>query len=848
MASETMAQPSCTEENPDVDECQENIPPGVTAAAEMSKLKVQVGDVIGYSSAQPSGENKRLSDPCTSSTPAPASGDGVLKTRSRLSGLQSALTPILKYLNIGHKGSSPESLKRGNGARLSVPSFSLGVPAAHSTRKMPTLGDKDAPMCWLQDEYLPEMTLLNDTCDSTMQMTRNDSALPDSMPTTPVTTKSTKSTFSTLHSSTQSAATDTGINAQKACPQSETLRPLQPNVKLSNTSEIQPPELPKQNWSTSTDFDAKMDDIPASMYAPERWLDDRYFPEITLLDVTHDSEPSPGVQTSSVDIKLEKPPVDNVENGKLSSETSGHTEPASLPEPGKLDMTQSEELSTLTGNVTHTPISSFSEPSEKCVEENVIKTTLEVTRDISMGSVLESSTSPSGSSGENRVKSQSSAEDSLTHPGNVTHDISSSSNMSIQCASASDMQCNSLKNVTSEFYINPVETSSAADANKEELLRTHDAESTGEEPQPNPEAVECVNRTFTTDEPSTHNKTLDLPSSNGNSPKAESEATDQVRADFKEATETSLVMNQSSSAGKASVSSEVNNATFDRHSLQKSRASTHLGEASTTSFCLQNTFDRQPASKQNGTITLSETNSSNAQQKTLEKPSPSKVCNATTTLNSSEVHPPDLPRQDGTTGTPYDTFEANSSVEVASGADQRETGGGSRSGVPVKDSLSDSLGHQSMAVENNNTNTFNLDDTLDLKLDALVTSTPMPNSKMFNPSVECGEGKAMGAQRKLYGGGPSNPVGQMPSNIVSDRKTFLTQPGAKSFWPPATAASHLLRYKPASTLPGKCEPSASGLPMTRLRAQAEALKTTAASDAAQAVGLHMSVTLQSAKC
>ncbi|XP_023266973.1 mucin-5AC-like isoform X1 [Seriola lalandi dorsalis] len=863
MASKTTVQPSCVQKNPEVDECRENIPPGGTAAVGTSKLKVQVGDMIEYSSAQPSGENKPLSDTCFSSTPAPASSNGGVKAKSRISGLQSALTPILKYLNIGNKGSSPEPLKRGNNPRLSVPFCVTTADCQNSTggsRQNPnsdlssshsgrSLNDEVAPMCWLYDEQLPEITLLNDTCDSTMQMTRNDSALPDSMPATPVKTWTVNSTFPTLQPSQLSSSTNINTTAHKPCPQNETVNPLQSSVKDKN-SELYPPELPKHNGTTtSTDLNDKMVDIPESMYAPERWLDDRYFPEITLLDVTRDSEPSPGAETSPMEATQDNPPVDSVKNRRPSSEMSGQI----VAEPGRLDMIQSEESSsTLTGNVTQT-LSSFSEQSDKCVEENVMKASSDVTRDISMGSVLESSRSSSEPCGQNMAKSQTSDEDTLgTHPANVTRDISSSSDMSVQSAETSDVQCNtSLKNVTSELHVKTMETSNTVEANNEELITTHDAELTGIVPQPSPETAKSSNGTFTIGQPSTdlnttaqiscpHNKTLDLPPSNGNRPKAQSEATEQVSADFKNTTETSLIMNQSSSAGNASGSCEVNNATFDRHSLQKSSGNTYLGEASATSVCLQNTFDSKPTSKQNGTITLSETSSSDSHQNTLDKPSPPKVCNPTTSPNddTSEGHPPELPKQNVTTTiTPESTFEANSAVEVASGASGHEAKDHSHPNLPATDSLSDALGHQSMAVESNKANAFNLDDTLDLKVDSLVTSTPMTNSKVFHFSTEREDGKTIAAQKKLYGYGPSNPVGQVPSdvpsNIVSDRKTFLTQPTARSLLPPAKAASQLLKYKPAIMPLRRCEPSTSGLPMTRQRAQAEVLKNTAASDAAQ---------------
>ncbi|GLD57413.1 mucin-5AC-like protein [Lates japonicus] len=282
-----------------------------------------------------------------------------------------------------------------------------------------------------------------------------------------------------------------------------------------------------------------MDDIPESMFAPERWLDDRYFPEITLLDVTRDSEPSPAAEKSSAEVKHNIPPVDIVKNTRPLSELSEKI----VAEPGKLDKSEEcTEESTLTSSVTHT-ISSIGEQSDNCVGENIMKASLEGTRDISMGSILENSGSSSEPSGQNMVNSQTSAEDTLgTHPANVTRDMSSSSDISVQCAtsqiSTSDVQCNtSSKNVTSELNVKPVETSNTVDANSEELLISHDAELTGQVPQQSPKSTQSANGTFsivqlsnlsTTSDLNTtaqiscpQNKTLDLPSSNVNSPKAE---------------------------------------------------------------------------------------------------------------------------------------------------------------------------------------------------------------------------------------------------------------------------------------------------------------------------------------
>ena len=575
---------------------------------------------------------------------------------------------------------------------------------------------------WLEDECLPEMTFLDYTTDSTMEITSNE----------------------------------------------------------GNTSYIQPPELSKHNGKTAgTDQNAKMVDTPDREGQPERWMDERYFPEITLLEVTRDSDLSPAADMSTMEVTQDVPPVDAVKPRRPSSELSGLI----VAEPDGPGMMQSEELSsTLTGSVTNTT-SSFSEQS-KSVQENV-KSSLEATRDISVGSVLEN-TSSSELSGQS-MKSQTSPEDTLgILPSNVTRDLSSSSDVSVQSAESqiapSDVQsATRLKNVTIEIQAKPVETSIAAEANEEELLTGRDTESTGKEPQTTSDLSDSTNLNTTDPSPGARNKTLDLPPSDVNSPKAESVAADQVGADVQSATDTSPDTNQNSSAAESGESCDVQNGN-DTHSLQKSCGTSALGETGAATFSLQNTFDSKP----NGTIT--ETSSSDSRQNTFDKPSP-----------------------------------------------DRETKDHSQS---VPDGLSESLGHQGTDTENHQANTFNLDDTLDLKVVLPETSTPMPSCKDSQFSFQHDTGRAIAAAKKLYGDGPSKPVVQVPpdvpSNLVTNRKTLM-QPAAKSHLPPLKAASQLLKYHPTSALPGRCEPATSRLPMTRQRTQTEAVKNPAPS--AQGVGL-----------
>lgn len=843
MANVTAGQTSCIEEDRENGECCENIPPDVITVPGTPKLKVQVKDMVGYSSKQQRGEKMPLSDNCNFPIPAP------------------------KDSNI--KASSPETLTCGNNGHLTVSSLSScnimancqkppGYSSQHSGQ---SVDFTSASVSWLADENMPEITLLDATCDTTMDLTEDNLALPGSKPSSPVTAGSAHKFISPLFSTNLKAT-------PKRCPQKQAsaLVPLDKHSLLKSTtlrearakafnaqenhSQVDPAEVSKQTGIiASKDHDVQMADVPESIDAPLRWLDDRYFPEITLLDVTCDSMFSP--KTSSLATQG-IPSLDRLQNDVPSPARHEQV----VDDPGTSDMVQSDLSSNLNDNVSHTT----STQSGKNVCENIPEASLEGTRDISISSSLEDS-QPS------LVKAQTSLKDvQSTHPANVTHDMGSSSDMSVSCvaslSSASDTQCNSSKNVTFEPHGEPVENSHSVNAGSEELHTSRDAELTGKVPQPHPKTSGSANSTFTAVEQfpnlstSTHantttqtqclqNKTIEPPEPDFKT-EVQSEAKEEPNSVCKTTTETTSI-NHSASSEKQSASCDVQNVTFDRHSLQKSTGSTLLGEAGGATFSLENNTFNVKSSLQNGTITISDASSSDSQQSTSDKPSLPAVCNSTSSPknDNSEVQPTKMPEgnqapagADSTAKTvcsPEGTFETTPAVEVVSGAAHSETKNHSQSG------LSDTLGHQSVDTEANNGNTFNLDDTLDLKAESLVTSTPMVNSKMFNFHIEREEGQIIGAQKKLYVDAATKLDAQVssdiPSNIICDRKTFLTQPAAKSLLPPLKATSQLLKNRAASALPGRFEPFKSCLPVTRQRTQAETLRNPAAADASEVVGL-----------
>eukprot|EP00066_Takifugu_rubripes_P011878 XP_011601144.1 PREDICTED: uncharacterized protein LOC105416310 [Takifugu rubripes] len=861
MANQNTVQITPVKEIQDIDECCENIPPGVVSFPGTSKLLDQDKDVTGCFPAWKSGENDPRS---VFSTPAPAGAN----PKTGLCGFQSSLTPILKQLNI-HKYSSPPPHE--NSSHLPAPSLSLCNTVTNSqnagsiqpsnaditgTFSRRSLGDANTPVCWLADECMPEITFLDVTCDTTVQLSKNDSAPPDSMPPSPLTTGFVRAFNTPKPLVNKKPDVIQSKGAGTFCPQTNS-----PNRKLlckqsgegtasetSSNNQTSQQEHPSRLFHATQDHsqvaevskgetmagkDSMMVDVPESVDAPLRWLDDRFFPEITLLDVTHDSDFSPKGEMPPLEVKQDVA-VGGLPNNLPSSALGGEVE----VEPGTQDTITSENLSsTVHANVTETT-SSLCEQSDNSVVKNTPKNSVNVTRDISMESALEDSRPSFESSGQSTRKIQTSGLDTPgVHPVNVTRDISSASDMSVDCVAShtQDIECStSSQNVTSEAHCQPGATSTNVTSGQE-LLTSHP---TSRLTAQNQKPTGSVNDTFTivpqsnqdTSAPALtqihglENETLDLPTSNASSPKAQKDVNKPTKGS-KNDNESSPGSVQNFSSG---MPSDRQNSTFEK--LQISTGSTILGGVGATNISSQNNTFTMKSPKQNGTITISETSSRDSQQSSLDKASPQKSPNK----GCVESIPPDTTKKYQTTVTHSDTMTVNvhetqsNPTETASAAAQLDTKDSSHPGLSMKDSFPDTSCHHSLDADENKATTFNLDDTLDLRGDALITSTPMVTCKMFNFSTEREDGKPMAAQKKLYEDGPSKPDHQVhsevPSNIVCDRKTFLAKPAAKSMLPPLKTASQLLRYRPASALPGRPEHLMSGLPVTRQKTQAAALR------------------------
>lgn len=855
------------------DECRENVPPGRTPSSQSLKLEGNIDDTEGCASTNRDADFES----CISSTPAPANNN--VKAKSRLSGIQSALTPILKYLNIGNKGSSPETSAQGNnlGRTSSMKTTRALSQRSERTSSCSKQQTGDAEVCWLADECLPDITLLDATCDATMMLTKNDSAFPDSLPSTPlrahrahtsITPKPSPQTCllknaQSLHPPTVGFLTKESdvvgnTTAEKYClsatqestyakQESSVTTPLTictlssnpPKMEIpltmSNTSshdshhssweklsfsevcstdgthaKAEPTDISKydENASSKADF-------PDSIDAPLCFLDSRFFPEITLLDVTCDNISSPQSKTPSIKVAPNIPSVENSQSKHLSSEKSLDV----TQELNTSNTVQNEEAKSPDDGSAGNKPNSCSEQSVKCVGENIPKASLETTRDISMESVLEDSRPSVESSSQSLDRTQTLVAEAVCgNRANLTRDISSFS-----IASASSECSVNTKNATFDLD----EHAASMNAACEDRPQSLDGDLSTKENQINPKGAESANGTFmiaeqvsdlsansTTPKLPCQNQTLELASN----PSAETDTKDEPLPVTIDTKSTAAISNSCPSIepGAPCVS---HNVTFDRHSLQRSANSIIVGEADgPTSGLENNTFDVK-SSKQNATITMCETSSSNSQQSALEKQTPPKGCPATGSPNGDNA---DRPLATERSGTESDTASEAKTVCTPVGK--------SKSDLSIHGDCDVSV-HQSMGIEENQGSTSCLDDTLDLREELSITSTPMVDSKMFSLNAERDHGK-IPAQKKLYRDPPSMPNGQLSSNIVADRKTFLKQPAAKSLQPPLKVASQLVMKKPPSAIPGRPEPLVSGVPVTRLRSQTEALISTA-SDATQ---------------
>ncbi|XP_017289733.1 uncharacterized protein LOC108246599 [Kryptolebias marmoratus] len=780
MANKTIT--SDIQEDPQSDECRENIPPDVSGEACTSKLKVPAENETLHSSVQLCEENRSALGTGVFSTPAPTGDKNGVKATY---GFQSALTPILKSLNIDNECSNSHLLKCADSPHLSVTLSPISFSKVDCQKSNGESGsmfcEMDAPMCLIEDECLPEITDLNLTY---LQLTTNDSVLPENAP-----------AASKLDDEIKEVQTSTGED-------NNDLREL----------------LPPVNTTESTDLNDKMNCLSKNKSTPA--ATGILETEITLLDASHNVELSPVEQITSMDTTQDFSLVDHLKGNRTSSELCGQI----VSEPDDSVAVLNKEPS------------NSSVRSVKCATETTIGTSLDVT----MASILEKSNSSSDTSGEKMM------EDKVgILPANITHNTSSSSERSAHGAHlpTSDVDFNtSSTRVTSEVGSDPAENSNLRKTEWEETQTSCDIKPTSEVSQQSQTSTASGNRTF------------QLVQSSYMSAASDCNSTASVSCLENKTFEISLVnSSKAESDAREQAKSKVQNVTFDRNSLQKSCDGSTSGEAVAADLGLQNnTVDCKALSQKNCIVTLSEISSSDNDHNISEKPSSPKGSNLTTSPededHSTELPKPETAAADEKVEKHNDTSEAISALESAPAVGECECKDLPQPGLPVSDGHLNVLNNQSMVMVNNKANTFDLDETLDLEANFLVTSTPMTSSKMFNSDNKREADAILAVQKKLYQDDPNKPTNKMasdiPSNIICDRKTFFAKPPPRALCPPSKAASQMLKNKPGSTIPGRLDKVATGLPIKRPKTQAGGVKTTGVEETHRTSGISSSYNLR----
>ncbi|CAN9509071.1 unnamed protein product [Ophioblennius macclurei] len=252
-----------------------------------------------------------------------------------------------------------------------------------------------------------------------------------------------------------------------------------------------------------------------------------------------------------------------------------------------------------------------------------------------------------------------------------------------------------------------------------------------------------------------------------------------------------------------------------------------------------NTTEPGKPSTQNVPLSLPESSSSDSDPKTMDKHSP-KVCNQTASLKevTVEVQLPEQSGSDGTGPAPNpnadnheDTFEVDPVLDASPEEDPSKSVGA------IFDGSADSINHQNLIAVTSKANKFNLDETLDLQMESLVTSTPIVRCKVLTVIPPREEDRNPGAQKKLLGEDSVKPAAlaahDVPPNLICNRKTFLKEQTnfTKPRMPPPKFASEMLKKRAASALPGRFQLVTSSLLMTRQRTQIETSRNATASDA-----------------
>ncbi|PWA16692.1 hypothetical protein CCH79_00017466, partial [Gambusia affinis] len=839
MANTTTTQASYITVDAQVDECRENVPPRDPKAVDSSKLENAENFTFQL-------EEDGV-DAFVSSTPASKNKTSDFQEKPSLSGVQSAVTPVLKDLNIQNKSASPEPFKLRNSPNPAVPSHFYAANCQKSTRDSKTQKNGE-DFSMINDECLPEVTLSDLTSDSMLDLTMNDSVFPERQHATPQLYS--KKTNSSHHQNGFYAKVDDSFQSDLSFR--GIFNDYLQDITLLEVTRVSPVE--------HVSFRDMEHDGAASDHSDQIMTDKS--DTITMEELSSTSGNSAqSSRQNSIKAALEVTQDVTLENSKSVSESGGQ----------KVEKSQNPVDSTQVINITRdlcsscdasTSVDISSSGTERsthelcpeprgnpdCIEAKMV--------------TKESQRSPESETSCQKLEIYQSSDTLCIHAINITQENPPGCDTSVQTARLPAYMDKSSPELESESKDKP-----------EELPTRCDTESTNKESQQTLKPDVSANGTFTVEQLSlqtisiVNNETLDLPPTNVSKAKdVEENGDQQTSVDSK--TETSFVVHQSSCDAKETTFAIGQNATADRDRLQKSKLQIGSAIEETPAPLGQRngTFDYKLPSQLNGTITLAEISSNDSHQSDLGSSSTSKARNATITfkdacsennsskLQTNEAAEPET-KKDGSpnmtfkgaepetkkNGSPNMTFEAAEPETKKDGSPNMTFEGAEpeikKNGSPnmtfesaepeIKKNGSPNMTFEAplqpanVSIYLSQSDLSDFDENLVLRPQCLASSTPMVSIKMYTLETRREPGHILAAQKKLYGKTPTEPSNTVkPSNIIGDRKTFFKQPTAKNLYPSSKIASELLKRNPSA--------AATGLLVKQQRPDGEAAKSSAA--------------------
>ncbi|XP_008435029.1 uncharacterized protein LOC103481400 isoform X2 [Poecilia reticulata] len=792
MANTTTPQASYITEDPQADECRENVPPRDPKADDSSKLENTENFTLQL---QEDGVNAFVS-----STPALKNKSSDFQAKSVLSGVQYSLSPVFKNLNIRNKGASPEPFKLRNSPNLAVPSSFHAANCQKSTEDSRTQKNGE-DFSMINDECLPEVTLFNITSDSMMHPTMNDSVFPERQHATPqlygkktITSDNQNSFCTKVDESFQSAPSFQGIF----------------NNYLQDISLL---EVTRDSPVGHMSF-MDMEDVRATSDHNDQIMTEKS-DTITIEEVSSTSRNSAqSSRQNSIKSALEASQDVTLENSKSSFESGQQ----------KVEKSQNPDNGTQVINITHDLCSSCDASTTVDISSSGIeRSTHEVCPEPRGNSdcieaemvTKESQRSPELETGGQKLEIYQSSDTHCIQAINITPEKTPGCDTSVQTAHLSFDMDKFTPDLESEPPKKP-----------EELPTCCDTKSTNKESQQTLKPDVSANGTFAVEQPSMQtvsfvkNETLDLLPTNVSKAKDVKETGDQqTSVDSK--TEASFVVHQSSSDDKETTFAVAQNVTVDGDVLQKSKLqiSSALEKTPAPLGHRNGTFDYKLPSQLNDTITLAEMSSNDSHQSRLGSSSTSKARNATITLKDgcSENNSSKLQTNEAAEPETKKDGSPNMTNEAAEPETKKDGSPNMAFEAPLQPA--------NVSIYLSQSGLSDFDESLDLRPQCVASSTPMVGIKLLNikqaSETKRGAGHILTVQKKLYGKTPIKPSNTIkPSNIIGDRKTFFKQPTAKIPQPASKIASELLKCNPPA--------AATGLPVKLQRPDGEAAKSSAA--------------------